>query len=194
VEHQLLGRERNERIRARITCGSGAENNGSKGSESACVGGSCPRNQILNVLALRRRQNREQKRGWWLSAIARSRDDAQRTPADPPSAALIAKHRTPAATANDLTGRTPTIGNGSCADHEQDAGAVVERVVHRDQAVRIDYYFLRELLCIERCVQRATLLVAARSGDAAIENAGKNRALLRDLRECASYELGDDVG
>jgi len=139
-------------------------------------------------------QNGEEKGSRRLPSVARRRDNAQRAPSDPATATLVAECRTPAATANDLSSRAPAVSDRAGSHDEENSRTLVERIVHRDQAVRIDDDFFRELLCIEGGMQRATLFVPTGPGDAAVKNAGEHGAWLRDLRERAGYKFRDDVG
>ncbi len=77
---------------------------------------------------------------------------------------------------------------------EENSGAVVERIVHCDQAVRIDDDFFRKLLRIQSGMERATLLVPPGTGDATVKDARKHGAWLCNLRERLSHEVRDDAG
>jgi len=99
---------------------------------------------------LGRGENREEKRGRRLSAIARSSDDAQRASSNPAAASFVPERRTPATATYDLTGGTTAVSYRSSADDEQNSRPVLECVVHRDQAVGINDDFFRQLLGVQR--------------------------------------------
>jgi len=109
VKHQLLGRERDQSVCARIAGSSSREDHRYERRERASIGGSRPRDEILNILALGGSEDGEEKRRWRLAAIARGSDDAQCTSTDPAAASFVAERRTPAAAAHDLTGRTAAV-------------------------------------------------------------------------------------
>jgi hypothetical protein len=111
VEHQLLGGESEQGIGARIACSRGRKDNRNERSKCARIRRDGPRNEILDVLALSRGENGEEKRCRRLSAVARSSDDAQRAFPNPATTSFVTENRTPAAAANDLSGGTAAIGN-----------------------------------------------------------------------------------
>jgi len=135
VEHQLFCGERDQRARARIARRSGAENDGRERSEGARIGRCRPRNEILYVLALGSGKDGEEQSRGGLASVAGRGDNAQRALADPATAPFVAEGRAPAAATNDLAGRTSTIGDRAGPHDEKDSRAVIERIVHRDQAV-----------------------------------------------------------
>jgi len=139
-------------------------------------------------------QNGEEQGRWRLASVTRGRDDAQRAPSDPATAPLVAESRTPTATADDLSSRTPAVSDRAGSHDEENSRTVVKRIVQCDQAVGIDDDFFRELLRIERGMQRATLFVPTGPGDATVKNAWEHGAWLRDLRERAGHKFRDDVG
>jgi len=183
VEHQLLCGEGYQRVGAGIARRSGAEDHWHEGREGARVGCRRPRDQVLNILALGRAKNGEEKRSGRLAAITGRGDNAQRPPPDPAAAAFVAERRTPTAAAHDLARRAPPVSDGSGADDQQNSRAVLERVVHRDESVGIDHDFFSELFGVERRVQCATLFVAAGAGDSAVEHARDYGSRLGDLGE-----------
>jgi len=168
VEHELFGRQREQRVGARISRRGRAEDDGYEGGKRASIGRRCPRNEILYVFALGRGQNGEEKSCWRFASVARCGDDAQRALSDPATATLVSEHGTPAAAANDLAGGAPAVSDRAGSHHEENSRPVVEGIVHRDQAVGIDNDFFRELLRVERGMERATLLVPPGSGDATV--------------------------
>jgi len=194
VEHKLFGGQSEQRVGARISSRSRSEYHGNKRSKRASIGCRRPRDEVFDVLALGRGQNGEEKCCRWLTSVARGGDDAQRALSDPAAAALVAKHGAPPAATNDLSGRAPAVRDRAGAHDEENSRAVVERIVHRDQAIRIDDDFFRQLPRIESGMERATLLVPPCTGDATVQNAREHSAWLCNLRERLSHELRDDVG
>jgi hypothetical protein len=193
VEHQLLGGKSDESARTLITRRGRTENHGRERGKGARVGRCRPRNEILYILALGCGKYREEKRRGRLATVAGCGDNAQRALADPPPASLVAEGRAPTPTPNDLSGGTSAVCNRSRANDEENSRAVFECIVHRDQAVGIDDDFFRELLRIERRVQRSTFFFTPRPGDAAIKNPRKHGAWLRNLGEGARHQVCDDV-
>jgi hypothetical protein len=111
VEHQLLRGESEQGIGAGIACRSGRKDNRDEGSKRTRIRAGCPCNEILNVLALSRSENGEEKCCRGLSTVARGSDDAQRPLSNPATTSFVAERRTPSTTTNDLAGGTPAIGN-----------------------------------------------------------------------------------
>jgi nucleoid-associated protein YgaU len=142
VEHELLRRQCYQSVSAGISRRRGAEHYGNEGRERTGVCNSRPRNKILDVLALSGGENRKEESGRRLSPIARSRDNPERATSDPAATSLVAEGRAPAAATNYLSGRAAAVGDRPSADNEKDAGAVVEGVIHRDQAVGVYHHFL----------------------------------------------------
>src|SRR5437868_11172149 len=194
MEDQLLRGERNQRVRALVSCRSRAEHDRHQRRECARVCRSGPGNEILDVLALGCAENGKEQGSGRLSTIAGRSDDAERAFADPTAASFVAERRPPAAAANDLARWTATVGNGAGADNEQYSSAILERIIERDEAIGVDHYFLGEILCIQSGLQSATLFLATGAGDPAVENAGNYHARLGDFRDALYYQLGDDVG
>jgi hypothetical protein len=194
VEDELLRSERDKSIRAGITRCRGRKDYRDEGGKRTRISTDGPRNEILDVLALSRRENREEKCGRRLSTIARSRDDAKGALSNPAATSFVAECWTPAATTNDLSGGTPPICDRAGAGDQQYSCPIVKRIVHGDQAIRIDDHFFCQFLCVECGVQRPSLNVRTRSSDATIENAGKHCAWLRNLRKRLRHQLGDDIG
>jgi len=193
VQHQLLGGESDKRVGARVSSGGRAEDRRNQRGEHAGVRSGRPGNQVLNVIALRRRKNGKQKRCWRLAAVTRSGDDAERTAANPAAASLVTESRAPSAATNDLAGGTAAIGDGARTNDEQDAGAILERVVHGDQAIGVDDDFLGELFGIERCMQRSSLFVATGACHSAVKHAWQEGTGLRDLGNGSDHEVGNDI-
>jgi len=135
VQHQLFGGERNQRTGAWIARRSGAENDGRERSEGARIGRCRPRNEILYVLALGSGKDGEEQSRGGLASVAGRGDNAQRALTDPATAPFVAEGRAPTAATNDLSGWTPAVGDRAGPDDEKNSRAVVERIVHRDQAV-----------------------------------------------------------
>jgi len=194
VQHKLLGGERHKGVGAGIACSRRREDHRNERSKRSRIRDGSPRNEILDILALSRRENGEEKCCRRLSTIARSRDDAQRALSNPATTSFVAENRAPTTATNDLPRGTAAIGNRSSAGDQQNSGSIVESIVHRDQPIGIDDDFFRDLFCIERRVQRAPLFVATGSSDAAIKHAREHRARLRNLRQSLGHQLGDDVG
>jgi len=193
MQHQLLGGQRYQGVRTRIPRCGRAEDYWYERSEGARIRCHRPRDQVRHILALGGCKDREQQGRRRLPSIARRRDDAERAFAYPAAASFVAERGAPAAAADYLSGGTPTIRDRACSHYEQNSRSVVERVVHRDQAVGVDDYFLGQLLFVQRGVQRAPLLLATGSGDAAVENARKHRTRLRDFRQRMGHQIGDHV-
>jgi hypothetical protein len=76
VEHELLGGESEQGVGAGIARSRGCKDNGNERSKCPRIRHCGPRNEILDVLALSRRENGEEKGSRRLSAVARSGDDA----------------------------------------------------------------------------------------------------------------------
>jgi hypothetical protein len=193
MEHELLGSESDESICALIARGRHAENDGSERGKCTSVGRCCPRNEILYILAIGGGQDGKEKSRGRLTSVAGRGDNAQRALADPATAPFVSKRRTPTAATHYLSGRTAPVGDRAGPNDQKNSRAVIECVVHRDQAIGIDDDLFRELFRIERGMQRATLLLTSRPGDAAVENSRKYGARLRDLAEGARNQLSDDV-
>jgi hypothetical protein len=115
VEHELLRGESKQGVGAGIACRRGRKHNRNEGSKRTRIRAGRPRNEILNVLALSRRENGEEKRCGRLSAITRGSDDAERALSNPATASFVAKRRTPSTTANDFPGWAATVGNRASA-------------------------------------------------------------------------------
>jgi hypothetical protein len=193
VEHELFGGKADESIGALIPRRGCAEDDWRERGERTRVGRCRPRNEILDILALGRGQDGEKKSRGRLAPVTGGGDNAKRALADPATAPFVSERGTPAAAANDLSSGTSAVRNRAGPDDQKDSSAVVERIVQRDQPVGIDDDFFRELLRVQRSVQRPTLLIPPRSGHAAVENSRKDGARLRDLTECARYQVSDHI-
>jgi len=142
---------------------------------------------------LRRAKYRKEQRRRRLPSVARGGDYAQRAATDPAAAAFVTKAGTPSSTANYLASRAPAVGDRSGTNNQQDPRAILERVVHRDEAIGIDDYFLGQLLRVEGRVEGAAFFIAARPCNSAVEDTRQNRAGLGDFRDCSHHEITDDV-
>jgi len=176
-----------------IPRGGCAEDDWRERGERTRVGRCGPRNEILHILALGGGQDGEEKSCCRLAPVTGGGDNAKRALADPATAPFVPERRTPTAAAHYLSSGTSAVRNRAGPDDQKNSSVVVERIVQRDQTVGIDDDFFRELLRIQRGMERATLLLPPRSGHAAIENSWKDGARLRDLAECARYQVGDHI-
>src|SRR5207237_10210173 len=105
-----------------------------------------------------------------LAAIGRRRHDAQRSTADPRTAAFIAAHRAPAAAATGLpTWSAPERRRPGAAD-QQHTRSFTERIIQRDGEVGMDHDLLGHVTLRERLPERLTLRLARRTGDADAEH------------------------
>jgi len=111
VQYQLLGGESEQGIGAGIACGRGRKDNRNERSKRARVGCDGPRNEILDVLALSRGENGEEKCRRRLSAVTRSCDDTQGALSDPATTSFVAENRAPSTATNDFPGGTAAVGN-----------------------------------------------------------------------------------
>jgi hypothetical protein len=109
VEHELFGREREERTGAGIPRRRGAENDWHQRCKCARIGGGRPGYKILYVLALGCGEDWKEESRRRLASIARSGHDAQRAASDPTTAAFVAECRSPASAAHDFSGWTAPV-------------------------------------------------------------------------------------
>jgi len=181
VQHQLFCRESEQGTGAGVARRGGAENDGHQGRKRSRISARCPWNEVLDILALRGGEDREEESRRRLAPIARGGNNAQRATSDPAAATFVAERRAPAPAAHDLAGGTAAVRNRPGSGDEQNPGAILEGIVHRDHPVRIDHDFLGKLPGVERRVEGAALFVSGSAGNAAVENTGKYRARLRDF-------------
>jgi hypothetical protein len=192
VEHELLGGESKKCAGASIARSGGAENDRHQRRERSRIGRGSPRNQILDVLALGGGENGEEKSGRRLTPVARRGDDAEGATSDPTAAPFVAERRPPPSAPHNFAGWAAAIRDRTGTNDEKNSRAIVERIVHRNQAIRVDHHHLGELFCIERRVEGLALFVSAGASDTAVENSWKHRAGLGDFGKCSRHEIGDD--
>jgi len=111
VEHELLGRERNEGTGALIARRRSTEDDWRECGKGASIGRRRPRNEIFYILTARRRQNGEEQRCGRLASVARRGDNTQRPLSDPAAAAFVSKRRAPTSATNDFSCGTPAVGD-----------------------------------------------------------------------------------
>ena len=164
----------------------------SERSEIRGSGPGRPWDERLDRVDDRRRQNRTGERRLGLPPVRRGADDAERSPAQPDAASLVAEHRPPPAAPRQHASRPAAERHRSGARDEQHAGPLAERVLERNRRVRVHHDFVGHIARDQRLPERVPLRRSPASGHANDRDGrhGVDFGLGQRLANCP----GDDVG